>query len=118
MKKEEIYVGQFFQLWGVCTHYGVVTKINNKTFVIQYNLSGRILIDYETMSCKKSPWIRISPIKSDNIELQKIAYEYCKFGDNEYKNTKDDYIYQLSKKGIFDKLTQCNYTLPQSIQDS
>lgn len=118
MKKEEIYVGEFYQLWGVGTYYGVITRVNNKNSVLEYNLSGRILIDNATMICKKFPWIRLSLIKSDNIELQKIAYEYCKFGDNQYKNTKDDYIYQLSKRGIFDKLFQCNYTSPQSIQDS
>lgn len=38
-----IKVGMIVQLWTCATNYGVITKVNRKTFVVEHNLHGRIL---------------------------------------------------------------------------
>jgi hypothetical protein len=45
-----VKIGDYVQLWSDAASYGMVSKLNKKTFVVLHNLSGRTLYRYDSVS--------------------------------------------------------------------
>ncbi len=76
MAKPTLQLGQTVQIFGLASYFGIVTKINRKSYVIEHNLSGRLLLMKDTfLGDKNHFWVRVAPIAMGS-DLDKVAIEY------------------------------------------